>query len=263
LKLNEIGRCTISLSQPLYYDSYRRNRSTGAFIVVDRLSNITVAAGMITARETGDARKLAAWEADERTEETSSEIKQVSSDERKARLGQSPATVLFTGLSGSGKTTIARGVERALFDVGRTAVVVDGEGLRRGLSADLGYTSDDRSENLRRAAHIARMLNANGMICLASLLAPVASVRDKARELIGDDRFLLVHCKADLELCRQRDPRGHYAEMEDGKLSDLPGVGAPYEEPRDPDLVLDTGNQSIEESVQLVVSMLRDRGFIR
>ncbi|MCR9292199.1 MAG: sulfate adenylyltransferase subunit CysN [bacterium] len=264
LKLNEIGRCTIALSQPLYYDAYRRNRSTGAFIVVDRLTNITVAAGMITAREAEVAAKMAPWELDDsKVDDTPGEIKLVSLQERQARLGQSPVTLLFTGLSGSGKTTIARGVERALFDAGRSAIVLDGEALRRGLSRDLGYTLDERSENLRRCAHLARMLNDNGIICLASLIAPDAAVREKARDLIGADRFLIVHCRADLEVCRSRDPRGHYAEAEDGKLPKLPGAGAAYEEPQDPDIVCNTDQQSIDECVKAVLQLLHDRKIVR
>ncbi|MEM8736257.1 MAG: sulfate adenylyltransferase subunit CysN, partial [Planctomycetota bacterium] len=172
LQLNEIGRCTITTSQPFYFDAYRRNRATGAFIVVDRISNVTVAAGMLSAREAGSTDKLAPWEIEETdTAGGSDEIQLVSADERQARLGQSPATLLFTGLSGSGKTTIARGVERALFDAGRTGIVLDGAELRRGLSRDLGFSSEDRSENLRRCSQMARMLNENGFICLAALIA--------------------------------------------------------------------------------------------
>ena len=138
LQLNEIGRCTITLSQPIFFDPYRRNRTTGAFIVVDRLTNVTVAAGMITARESDHKAKLAPWEVEQAQDETiAAGVKLVTAQERQARLGQVPATLLFTGLSGSGKTTIARGVERALFDAGRTAIVLDGEELRRGLSRDL------------------------------------------------------------------------------------------------------------------------------
>ncbi|MCA9160851.1 MAG: sulfate adenylyltransferase subunit CysN, partial [Planctomycetales bacterium] len=137
LQLNEIGRCTITLSQPIFFDPYRRNRTTGAFIVIDRLTNVTVAAGMITARESDHKAKLAPWEVEQVQDESIAVgVKLVTAQERQARLGQVPATLLFTGLSGSGKTTVARGVERALFDGGRTAIVLDGEELRRGLSRD-------------------------------------------------------------------------------------------------------------------------------
>ncbi len=264
LQLNEIGRCTITLSQPIYFDPYRRNRTTGAFIVVDRISNVTVAAGMITARESDHKAKLAPWEVETiRDEALVAGIRLVTAEERQARLGQSPATVLFTGLSGSGKSTIARGVERALFDAGRTALVLDGEELRRGLSRDLEYSADDRSENLRRAAQLARMLNENGFICLAALIAPDAMVRDKAAELIGRERCFTVYVDAPLEICRQRDPRGHYAEAEAGKLPSLPGAGAIYQVPTHADLVLKTAENSIDECVEKVLGLLRERKLIR
>ncbi len=264
LQLNEIGRCTITLSQPIYFDPYRRNRTTGAFIVVDRISNVTVAAGMITARETEGQSKLAPWELEQPSVDPELRaVKVVTADERRARLGQSPATVLFTGLSGSGKSTLARGVERALFDAGRTAIVLDGEDLRRGLSRDLGFSYEDRSENLRRSAHMARLLNENGFICLAAFIAPDATVRDKAKELIGSDRFVTVFCDAPISACQERDPRGHYAQAIEGNLPGLPGVGTKYEPPAEADLVLDTVRNSVEECVEQVVDLLRQRRLIR
>ncbi|MFK7736321.1 MAG: sulfate adenylyltransferase subunit CysN [Pirellulaceae bacterium] len=264
LQLNEIGRCVVTLTQPLYYDPYRRNRSTGAFIVVDRLSNITVAAGMITARESGRNEDVAPWEAgDESTAEKTEGVKVVTAEEREARLGQKPATLLLTGLSGSGKTTIARGVERVLFDLGRTSVVLDGADLRRGLSRDLGFSLEDRSENLRRCSQMARLLNENGVICLAALIAPDREIRAKAQELIGEERFLLVHCKAPLNVCQERDPRGHYARAGDGSIPKLPGAGANYDEPESPELVLNTDSDSVEDCIEQVVALLRERGIIR
>ncbi len=264
LQLNEIGRCTIALSQSLFYDSYRRNRSTGAFIMVDRISNVTVAAGMITAREPDKKSKPAPWEIEQsQTPSPSKEVEVVTSQERQARLGQLPATVLFTGLSGSGKTTVARGVERALFDAGRTAIVLDGEDLRRGLSGDLGFSSDDRSENFRRCAQMARLLNDNGFICLAALIAPDESVRAKARELLGEEKSITVYLDAPLEVCRDRDPRGHYADAQEGQMPKLPGAGAPYEPPTNPDLVLKTDESTVDECVEQVVALLRERKLIR
>jgi bifunctional enzyme CysN/CysC len=264
LQLNEIGRCTITLSQPIFFDPYRRNRATGAFIVVDRLTNVTVAAGMITARESDHKSRLAPWEVEQVREETFvAGVNVVTPADRQARLGQTPATILLTGLSGSGKTTIARGVERALFDVGRTSIVLDGEELRRGLSRDLGYTADERSENLRRSAHLARLLNENGFICLAALIAPDAQMRDKAAELIGRERFIVVHLDTPLDVCQTRDPRGHYAQAADGSLPALPGAGATYEAPVEPDLKLNTAEQSIDECVEQVLQLLKSRKIVR
>ncbi|MCC7339367.1 MAG: sulfate adenylyltransferase subunit CysN [Pirellulaceae bacterium] len=264
LQLNEIGRCTITLSQPIYFDPYRRNRTTGAFIVIDRLTNVTVAAGMLTARESDHKAKLAPWEVEQVEDESIAVgVKLVTAQERQARLGQVPATLLFTGLSGSGKTTVARGVERALFDAGRTAIVLDGEELRRGLSRDLEYSADDRSENLRRAAHLARVLNENGFICLAALIAPDAAMRERAAELIGRERYLTIYVAAPLELCQSRDPRGHYLQAQNGSLPALPGAGATYEIPQQPDLVLNTDQSSIEECIEQVLELLKQRKLIR
>ena len=255
LQLNEIGRCTITLSQPIYHDPYRRNRTTGAFIVIDRMSNITVAAGMITSRELDKKAKIAQWEVEDVQDVSATAgVKPVTAQERQARLGQKPATVLLTGLSGSGKSTIARGVERALFDLGRTSVVLDGEQLRRGLTHDLGYSAEDRSENLRRAAHIARLLNDSGLICLAAMVAPAQSVRAKAADLIGSDNFLTVHVTAPADICRQRDPSGQYASG---------GAAANYEAPTAADLVLDTAELSIDACVEQVLELLRQRKIIR
>jgi bifunctional enzyme CysN/CysC len=264
LQLNEIGRCTVVLNQPIYYDPYPRNRSTGAFIVIDRISNITVAAGMITARQADRKQDAAPWEVEEQDAgtQTSSAIQPITAQLRQARLGQSPCTVLLTGLSGSGKSTIARGVERALFDAGRISIVLDGEDLRRGLSRDLGYTAEDRSENLRRCAQVARLLNDNGFVCLTSLIAPDATVREKAAELIGREKFLTVYVKAPLELCQQRDPRGHYQVAQQGQMPRLPGAGTTYEAPASADLELDTQALSVDQCVQKVVDLLRQRKFI-
>ncbi len=263
LQLNEIGRCTIVVNQPIYFDAYRRNRSTGAFIIIDRISNITVGAGMITSHETDRKQSIAPWEVEEaKQSENASSVNLVTGEERRARLGQGPVTVLFTGISGSGKSTIARGVERALFDKGRLCVVLDGEDLRRGLSRDLGYSSEDRSENLRRSAHVARLLNENGFICLASLIAPSAAVREKAAELVGRDRFLIVHVDAPLDICQQRDPRGHYQSADQGQMPRLPGAGTTYEAPTNADLILKTDQQSIAECVDAVVALLRDKKAI-
>ena len=210
---------------------------------------------MITSRELDKKAKIAQWEVEDAQDSSDKEgIKQVTAAEREARLGQRPATVLFTGLSGSGKSTIARGVERVLFDLGRTAVVLDGEQLRRGLTHDLGFSAEDRSENLRRASHIARLLNDNGIICLAALVAPSQSVRSKAMDLIGKEHFLTVHVNAPIDVCRQRDPSGEYA---------TGSAAVTYEAPVAADLVLNTAETPIADCIEQVLALLRDRKLIR
>ncbi|TWU46091.1 Bifunctional enzyme CysN/CysC [Rubripirellula tenax] len=263
LELNEIGRVSVSLSAPIHLDPYRRNRGTGAFIVVDRITNATVAAGMILDKS-GDAKTKTVWDDEQSADDgTPVEVSQVSTDERSARFGQKPATVLLTGLTGSGKTAIGLAVERKLFDQGRAVAMIDGEAVRRGLSRDLGFTADDRSENLRRSGHLAHALNDAGLICIASFVAPSADVRQKVAKLIGDDRFLIVHVATPVEVCRQRDTKGQYAKADAGELPNFPGVTAPYEAPADPDLTLDTSSRSVDQCAEAVIELLRSKSMVK
>ena len=261
LQLNEIGRCSITLSQSIYFDAYKRNRSTGAFIIIDRLTNATVGAGMITDRET--ARPKAAWESTEQDSAKTESMTEVNPQERSARFGQSPATVLFTGLTGTGKSTIARAVERALFDQGRAVMVLDGEKMRNGVNQDLGFSVEDRSENLRRSAHIARIMNDAGLICLAAFVAPSESIRARVAELVGKDKFLVVHLTADEQVRIARDSKGHYAKAQAGVLPNFPGVSALYEAPEKADLVVDSGKHSLESCVEQVLELLTHRGVLK
>ncbi|MFO0410072.1 MAG: sulfate adenylyltransferase subunit CysN [Planctomycetota bacterium] len=261
LQLNEIGRCSITLSQSVYFDPYKRNRVTGSFIIIDRLTNATVGAGMITDRDS--AKTKAAWESTQQEASKSESMTDVSPQERSARFGQSPATVLFTGLTGTGKSTIARAVERALFDVGRAVMVLDGEKMRSGVNQDLGFSVEDRSENLRRSAHIARIMNDAGLICLAAFVAPSESIRARVAELVGKDRFLVVHLVADETVRKARDIKGHYAKAEAGVLPNFPGVSALYEAPQQADLVVDSGKQSVQDCVDQVLQLLVQRGLIK
>ncbi len=263
LQLNEIGRCSLTVNQPLFFDAYRRNKSTGSFIIIDRLSNITVGAGMITDRDIAKGTKVAAWEQVESSSDSDgTSVQVVSEQERSARFGQKPATLLLTGLTGTGKTTIARAVERRLFDDGRAVAVIDGELVRKGMNVDLGYTVEDRSENLRRSAHLAKLLNDQGLICLAAFVAPSEAVRRRVGEVIGRTRYAVVHLTADLSVRRERDAKGFYEAAEAGRLPDFANVLANYEAPESPDLVLDTGKDSLSACVDKIMDLLRDRGFI-
>lgn len=258
LQLNEIGRCQISLNQPLAFDGYRRNRQTGAFIIIDRLTNGTVGAGMIMDRATEEEGRPA-WDEEPHTESRPSQFSQVTGDERQARYGQRPVTILLTGLTGSGKSTLAYALERRLFDEGRASVILDGERLRHGISKDLGFSQDDRSESLRRGAEIARLMNDAGMICVAAFVAPLADIRERARQVVGPDRFLVVHLQAPDEVRRQRDAAGHYAQADRGDIANFPGVSAPYEIPESPDLRLATDKLNVEECVDAIWRMLEER----
>jgi bifunctional enzyme CysN/CysC len=262
LGLNEIGRCAIALAEPLAFDDYRRNRGTGSLIVIDRLTNVTVGAGMIMARVTAD-QGHDHWDDQPVSLLLHSQSSQISSGERQARFGQRPATILLTGLTGAGKTTLAYAVERRLFDLGRVSTVVDGQNLRLGISKDLGFTGEDRSENLRRGAEVAKLINDTGLICLAAMVAPSEEVRQRAAEVIGRDRFLVVYLSAPIEVCRQRAEGNPYAQAEAGEIANFPGVSFPYDAPTCPDLTLPTHELSLDECVDRVLSLLSDKGIVR
>ncbi len=265
LQLNEIGRCSISVNQPLFFDPYRRNRSTGSFIIIDRVSNITVGAGMISDRGVNRDKKLAAWEAvdTDAAIERAGDIAYVTAEERSARFGQQPATVLITGLTGTGKLKVALALERKLFDNGRASVVIDGERMRQGLNRDLGYSVEDRSENLRRSAFTARLINDNGLFCIASFVAPSQAIRERVAETVGSSRFVTVYLTANEKTRRERDTLGQYAAADSGKLPNFPGVTANYEVPENPDIAIDTSELTIQEAVDKIYEHLVQRGFLK
>ena len=260
LSLNEIGRCSLTLDKPISFDGYRRNRSTGSFVVIDRLTNGTVAAGMILDR-TAEGNGENSWEA-EPNEHLESSVGQVSLEERAARFGQKPVTIWITGLTGSGKTTLAFALERRLFDAGRTAMVLDGQNVRLGLSKDLGFSSEDRSENIRRSYRVAQLLNDAGVISICSFVAPDASVRQRVREGIGEDRFVLIHLSAPIDVCRTRDEGGLYGKADAGEIGNFPGVSAPYDPPKKADLVLPTHEINVDECVERIMDLLTERKVI-
>jgi bifunctional enzyme CysN/CysC len=261
LALNEIGRCAITLTSPIAFDAYRRNRTTGSFIMIDRLTNATVGAGMILDREPDDAA-ADHWGESATAEHLHGESSAVTAEEREARFGQKPATILLTGLTGAGKSTIAKALERKLFDLGRAVVVLDGQNMRLGISKDLGFTAAERSENLRRSVEVAKLFNDAGILCIGAFVAPDEEVRQKAGERVGRDRFLVIHLSAPLEVCRQRDTDGHYKLADTGELANFPGVSAPYEPPTKPDLVLPTHEWPVGTCVDAIVSLLESRGVI-
>ena len=260
LKLNEIGRCQLTLNQPIAHDAYRRNKTTGSFIFIDRITNVTVGAGMILDRSTSEDR-ADHWD-DDANARLQNEKSNVTSEERKARFGQLPVTLLLTGLSGAGKTTIAFALERKLFEQGHACCVLDGQNMRQGISRDLGFTAEDRSENLRRSAEVARVINDAGLLCIAAFLAPREEVRRKAGEVVGKERFLVVHLAAPVEICRTRDQEGLYGAADSGEIANFPGVSSKYETPENADLVLATDTLSIEQSVEQILDMLAKRGIL-
>jgi bifunctional enzyme CysN/CysC len=257
LGLNEVGCVQLSLTRPLACDPYRVNPATGAFILIDRLTNTTVGAGMIVQAGGGDG--WAAEPAASLTRHTS----QITAAEREARFNQTPVTVLLVGLTGSGKSKIAFALERRLWDAGRAVTVLYGQNMRRGLNRDLGFTADDRSENLRRSAEVAKLMNDAGVITVAAFVAPHEAVREKAKQLIGRERVLEVFCTAPMEVLRSRDQSGAYKMADEGKIAQMPGVTAAFEAPQSPDLVLNTDQLSVDECVDRIVELMTARGCLR
>jgi adenylyl-sulfate kinase len=234
----------LTLFQPLFVDEYRNNRATGSFILIDPASRATVGAGMIISRHIAGARRE-----EPASRNIALEVGQVSAADRAALLGQEPVTIWLTGLSGSGKSTLAKALERRLVDLGRPCYVLDGDNLRHGLNRDLGFSPEDRGENIRRVAEVARLMNEAGIIVIAAFISPYREDRESARRVVGGDRFVEVHLSADLATCEGRDPKGLYRKARAGELPGFTGIGAPYEIPETPDLVLDTGRLTIEEGL--------------
>jgi len=257
LSLNEIGRCEVTLSQRIAFDAYKPNPGTGSFIIIDRLTNVTVGAGMIVGSVS--AQVDSSWDAESGHKHLSASESLISNEARKARFDQTPKTILLTGLTGSGKSTIAYALEKKLFDLGRAVFVLDGQNMRLGPSKDLGFDADDRSENLRRSIEIARLMNQAGIIVICSLVAPNAEVRAKARELVGDN-FLEVYLSAPLEVCRERDQDGIYKLAAEEGLDTIPGVNLPYQAPETPELILPTHEIGVDDSVERLIKLLEDSG---
>jgi len=251
LELNEIGLTEINLDETVCFDSYKDNRATGSFIILDRLSNVTVGAGMIDCVQQP-----------RRTRSESSNII-VTKEERAARYGQKPATIMFVGVSGSGKSTLAHGLERRLFDRGRVSTVLDGKTMRLGISKDLAHDAEGRAENLRRSAHIARFLNDSGVICCASFVAPNADSREHAIRVIGKDNCYIIYLNPPMEVCIQRDPSGLYAAAEGTESSNIPGLSFPYSVPEVVHLELDTAALSANECLEKVLRLMREKEIIQ
>ena len=187
---------------------------------------------------------------------------QVGRGEREALLGQAGAAVWLTGLSGSGKSTLAVAAEAELLRRGRLAYVLDGDNIRHGLNSNLGFSPEDRSENIRRIGEVAKLFADCGVLVFASFISPYRADRQAARALFAPGDFIEVYVQADLDICEQRDPKGLYKKARAGEIPEFTGISAPYEEPERPELVLNTGRQSVEESVGALISHLEVGGYL-
>ncbi len=260
LGLNDIGRVALQSSQKLFLDRYKNNRLTGSFIVVDPLSNVTVGAGMIIDRVPEDRlRGVVDGLAAPKSEHIRVEVSPVSAEARERLLGQRAVTVWLTGLSGSGKSSIAQALERQLHEHGRHVYVLDGDNLRFGLNRDLAFSKSDRAENIRRAAEVARLFNDAGTIVLVPVISPFREDRERARTIIGPDRFVEVYLSTSLAVCESRDVKGLYRKARAGELAEFTGISSPYEPPAQPSLALDTAAQSLHECVEQLWAALEGR----
>jgi len=260
LEMNDLARVHMQLSAPLVFDSYRRNRVTGSLIMIDEATNETVAAGVILDTEVEELEEAKS----ERSPNVRWQGTRMTRERRWQALGQKGATLWFTGLPGAGKSTLASAVEERLIETGQPAFLLDGDNLRHGLNGDLGFDEHARTENVRRTAHVARLLAESGTVALVSLVSPYEADRRAAAALHAADElsFIEVFVDAPLELCEQRDPKGLYARARAGELEGLTGVGAPYEPPSQPDLVVGRDGETVEAEVERVLELLRRRGLL-
>jgi bifunctional enzyme CysN/CysC len=249
LGLNEIGLCNIATATPVAFDPYEENRETGAFILVDRFTNATAGAGMITF---GLRRATNIHRQDLLVDKAS-----------RSRLNaHKPAILWFTGLSGSGKSTIANIVERELHTRGVHTYMLDGDNVRHGLNRDLGFTDADRVENIRRVGEVARLFVDAGLIVLCSFISPFRAERRMVRELVGGEEFIEVFVDTPIEECMKRDPKGLYARAKEGKIKNFTGIDSPYEAPENPEVVVNTADGTAEDAARRVLDALSTRGVI-
>ena len=250
LEINEIGVCNISLDRAVAFDPYTENRETGAFILIDRYTKTTVGAGMI---EFGLRRATnLVWQ-----------DLQIDKEARSRLKNQKPCVLWFTGLSGSGKSTIADLVEKQLHALGYHTHILDGDNVRHGLNRDLGFTDADRVENIRRISEVSKLFVEAGVIVLVSFISPFRSERQMARELMEDGEFLEIFIDTPLEVCEDRDPKGLYRKARDGKIANFTGIDSPYEAPLDPELHIKTVDLSREEAARRIIQSLKDDKLIR
>ena len=243
LELNEIGVCNISLDKRIAFDPYDDNRTMGGFIVIDRLSNNTVGMGLIDF-------------ALRRSENIHWQKMDVSKESRAEQKSQAAKIVWFTGLSGSGKSSIANILEKKLQALGKHTITLDGDNMRHGLNRDLGFTTADRVENIRRVGEVAKLMVNSGLICITSFISPFESERKMARSLVSENEFIEVYIDTPLSVCEERDVKGLYAKARSGKIPNFTGISSPYESPENPEIRIDTTKLSAEEAANQIIEFI-------
>ncbi|MDC0851821.1 sulfate adenylyltransferase subunit CysN [Euryarchaeota archaeon] len=243
LEINEIGVCNISLDKRIAYDSYDKNQTMGGFIVIDRLSNNTVGMGLIDF-------------ALRRSENIHWQKMDVSQESRAEQKSQAPKIIWFTGLSGSGKSSIANILEKKLQSLGRHTITLDGDNIRHGINRDLGFTDADRVENIRRVGEVAKLMLNSGLICITSFISPFESERKMVRSLVSENEFIEVFVDTPLSVCEQRDVKGLYAKARSGEIPNFTGISSPFEKPINPEIRIDTLNISAEEAADQIIEFL-------
>ncbi|WP_280545697.1 sulfate adenylyltransferase subunit CysN [Halomonas sp. 11-S5] len=249
LDLNGIGICTLSLNKPVAFDPYQESQDTGGFILIDRMTNNTVGAGMLHF-------------ALRRSQNIHMQHVDIDKQARALSKAQQPAVVWFTGLSGAGKSTIANRVEKKLHAAGQHTYLLDGDNVRHGLNRDLGFTDADRVENIRRVGEMAKLMVDAGLIVLTAFISPFRSERDLARDLVADNEFIEIFVDTPLEVAEERDPKGLYRKARRGELKNFTGIDSAYEPPERPDLHIKTQAISTDEAADAIIALLRERQLI-
>ena len=246
LELNAIGIATVTTDRPIPFAAYADNRSLGGFILIDRMTNATVAAGLINfaLRRAHNIH----WQATDISREHHAKVK-----------NQKPAVLWMTGLSGSGKSTIANAVEKKLASLGHHTFLLDGDNVRHGLNKDLGFTDADRIENIRRIGEVARLMTDAGLIVITAFISPFRAEREMVRQMMAEGEFIEVFVDTPLDVAEERDVKGLYAKARSGQLKNFTGIDSPYEAPENPDIRIDTTSASVEEAAEIIANNLLDR----
>jgi len=249
LELNEIGYCKISLARAVAFDAYKDNRQTGSFILIDKLTNATVGAGVINF-------------ALRRAHNIQWHDMEIDKASRALAKAQKPCVLWFTGLSGSGKSTIADRLEQRLHGFGKHTTLLDGDNVRHGLNKDLGFTDQDRVENIRRIAEVAKLMTESGLISLVSFISPFRAERALARELMEEGEFIEIFVDTPIEVCEARDPKGLYKKARAGELKNFTGIDSDYEAPENAEITLPSSAAEVDELVDHIIDYLKTNGVI-